>query len=441
LLYVNSELYGPTDEPKLRYLAQRRRGTEIQVVPCDAAFTDTDGDDVDERSPTFFLYDMRKESIEEAGYSIGFTTVIIVSLLGFSLIFSSDAESIANQLVVPIRQLMKDMSHTAKLELDKVTPPSGVVQSSVFEVRSLQAAFHNLNIAVRSFSKFTPLEVVRHFLSLGAVAQLGVVERNVSIFFSDIAGWTTICEKTQPIDVLKLLSEYFESMVSIIIEEQGTMLEFIGDAILAIWNAPNDVPDHATRAVRSSVRMDAVLQKMREAWQANGRPEIHIRVGLHSSRVFVGNLGSNMRMKYGVLGDGVNLASRLEELNKRYKTDCMISQSVLDEPGVADAFYVRPLDLVHVKGQPQPSRIYQVLGMREASECDVQMREIALVSQQAFRAYMEQRFDAAIGHLRTIAGIRGGEDDTGQVLLERCQEFLENPPPPNWDGTEVSSDR
>eukprot|EP00429_Kryptoperidinium_foliaceum_P110056 CAMPEP_0176319750 /NCGR_PEP_ID=MMETSP0121_2-20121125/70463_1 /TAXON_ID=160619 /ORGANISM="Kryptoperidinium foliaceum, Strain CCMP 1326" /LENGTH=148 /DNA_ID=CAMNT_0017662109 /DNA_START=142 /DNA_END=588 /DNA_ORIENTATION=+ len=148
-----------------------------------------------------------------------------------------------------------------------------------------------------------------------------------------------------------------------------------------------------------------------------------------------------MRMKYGVLGDGVNLASRLEELNKRYKTDCMISQSVLDEPGVADAFYVRPLDLVHVKGQPQPSRIYQVLGMREASECDVQMREIALVSQQAFRAYMEQRFDAAIGHLRTIAGIRGGEDDTGQVLLERCQEFLENPPPPNWDGTEVSSDR
>jgi len=439
LLYVDWDLHGPVDDPTLRYLAERRRGTEIQVVPCDAQFTDTDPDGIDIRSPTFFLYDMRKESIEEGAYSMGFTTVIIVSLLGFSLIFSQDAEGIANQLVVPMRQLMMDMSHTAKLELHKVTPPEEVVQSSVFEVRSLQVAFLNLNIAVKSFSKFTPLEVVRHFLSLGAVAQLGVVERNVSIFFSDIAGWTTICEKTSPADVLKLLSEYFEGMVSVIIEEKGTMLEFIGDAILAIWNAPNDVPDHAARAVSSAVRMDGVLQQLRQDWQASGRPEIRIRVGLHSARVYVGNLGSNMRMKYGVLGDGVNLASRLEELNKRYKTECMISEDVLEEPQVADLFHVRPLDLVCVKGRARPSRIYQVMGSRGAPDADPDMAAIESLSQQAFGAYVEQRFQAAIGHLQKIAQLKGGEDEPGKVLLQRCEEYLKSPPPPNWDGTEVGA--
>jgi len=437
---VDANLMGtPSDDRSLRYLVARRRGTEIQAIPCEAQFVDTDGNDQDDRSPTYFLYDMRSEMVEEALLSMGLTTVIIVALLGFSMIFSSDAEGIANQLVVPIRQLMHDMSYTAKLELEKVTPIDAVIPSEVFEVRSLQTAFHNLNQAVRSFSKFTPLEVVRHFLRLGAVAQLGVAERNVSIFFSDIAGWTTICEGTQPVEVLALLSEYFEKMVSIIIEEQGTMLEFIGDAILAIWNAPNDVPDHAVRSITSALRMNQVLEDMRKAWTSQGKPEIKIRVGLHSAQVFVGNLGSNMRMKYGVLGDGVNLASRLEELNKRYMTEALISEDVLKEPGVSDTFLVRPLDVVVVKGRVEPTRLYEVLGFR--ADADENVRQISTVSAQAMRAYLNRDFKQATQCLQLVEQLKGGDDPAGKVLSDRCREFLKHAPPPNWDGSEVLKEK
>merc|ERR1719367_1978583 len=118
---------------------------------------------------------------------MGFTTVVIVTLVGFSWVFSQDAEVLANELVAPISQLMEDMSHTSKLELDRVTPEEELFESNVYEVRKLQIAYLNLNGAVGSFAKFTPLEVVRHFLRLGAEATLGVDRRNVSIFFSDIA--------------------------------------------------------------------------------------------------------------------------------------------------------------------------------------------------------------------------------------------------------------
>mmetsp|Transcript_142389 Transcript_142389/g.361552 ORF Transcript_142389/g.361552 Transcript_142389/m.361552 type:complete len:830 (-) Transcript_142389:177-2666(-) len=439
-LFADAELVGaPADDPSMSLLVAQRRGTEIQAVPCDAKFVSSDRDGHDDRSLTYFLYDMRSEMIEEAVLSMALTTVIVVALLGFSIIFSSDAEGIANQLVVPIRQLMHDMSHTAKLELDKVTPIDEVIPSEVFEVRSLQTAFHNLNQAVRSFSKFTPLEVVRHFLSLGAVAQLGVTERNVSIFFSDIAGWTTICEATQPVEVLALLSEYFESMVSIIIEEQGTMLEFIGDAILAIWNAPNDVPDHAVRSISSALRMNQALEDLRRSWVSQGKPEVRIRVGLHSAQVFVGNLGSNMRMKYGVLGDGVNLASRLEELNKRYKTDAMISEDVLNQPAVGDTFLVRPLDAVVVKGRRNSTRVYEILGFRASASENI--RQVSVSSAQAMQAYLNRDFQQAIQCLQHIEQLKGGDDPAGKVLSDRCAEFLRHAPPPNWDGSEVLKEK
>lgn len=434
VLYSNYDLMGDL-APEQVTLAKQRRGTEIQVIPCSAVFADSNRDGVDERRSTYLLYDMRKEEQESARYAIGFTTVVVVILLGFSLIFSQDAEVLANQLVTPIVQLMNDMSHTAQLRLDQVTPQEDVLVSNVYEVRRLQAVYMQLNAAVGSFAKFTPLEVVRHFLSLGLEAQLGVEQRNVSIFFSDIAGFTTICEGSPPVEVLALLSEYFESMVSIIVEEYGTMLEFIGDAILAIWNAPNSVPDHAVRAITSALRMNSVLAQLRRRWSEQGKPIIRIRVGLHSADVFVGNLGSKMRMKYGVLGDGVNLASRLEELNKRYQTEILISEFVLAQPDVKGLFYVRPVDNVVVKGRVKPTAIYEVLCLREAaSELH---KQIANHSEQAMRAYTNRDFAEALTYLDTVSQLKDGRDPTGEVLADRCRKFIDFPPGENWDGSEI----
>lgn len=434
VLYSNDDLMGDY-VPEQTTLARQRRGTEIQAIPCGSKMVDVNRDGDDERAETYLLYDMREEEMEAARLAMGFTTVVVVILLGFSLIFSQDAEVLANELVVPIGQLMNDMSLTSRLELDKVTPEEDLFESNVYEVRKLQASYLTLNAALGSFAKFTPLEVVRHFLSLGCEAQLGVEQRNVSIFFSDIAGFTTICEGTPPVEVLALLSEYFESMVSIIVEEKGTMLEFIGDAILAIWNAPNSVPDHAVRAITTSLRMNSVLGELRKRWSEQGKPHIRIRCGLHSADVFVGNLGSRMRMKYGVLGDGVNLASRLEELNKRYSTEVMISEDVLLQPDVKNLFYVRPIDNVVVKGRLKPTAVYEVLSLKEGAS--KQTKQVASQSQQAIEAYMGRDFDRALQCLDAVMRLKEGRDPAGEVLADRCRQFLEHPPGAEWDGSEV----
>lgn len=432
VLYRDTRLMGSAEGEETQLL-ELRRGTEIQAIPCDAVFEPGAGRSAG--SATYLLYDMQEEEKESSKFAMGFTTVVVVTLLVFSLIFSQDAQFLADILVYPIRQLMQDMGHTSRLELDQVTKEEDLIESNVYEVRRLQAAYLNLNGAVGSFAKFTPLEVVRHFLCLGTEAKLGVNQCNVSIFFSDIAGFTSICQGTPPIEVLSLLSEYFESMVSIIVEEQGTMLEFIGDAILAIWNAPNTVPDHAIRSITSALRMNAVLADLRNKWTSQGRPSIRIRCGLHSADVFVGNLGSRMRMKYGVLGDGVNLASRLEELNKRYDTEILISEDCLLQDGVRDTFHVRQVDYVVVKGRLKPTAIFEVLGLQEGATNKV--RDIASQSAEAIRHYMSRHFRQALDCLDKVAAIKDGLDPAGAVLAARCRGFLERPPPADWRGAEV----
>mmetsp|Transcript_48630 Transcript_48630/g.141726 ORF Transcript_48630/g.141726 Transcript_48630/m.141726 type:complete len:886 (+) Transcript_48630:76-2733(+) len=434
VLYSNPELIAKYD-PQQVFLGDRRRGNEIQVVPCDADFADHDVDGIDIRSPTYFLYDHQDEEVQTAVYSMMFTLVVIFTLLSFALIFASDAEGFASKLVAPIGQLMQDMAKTAKLQLDEVSTPEDLFGSNVYEIRKLQAAFLNLNGAVGSFVRFMPLEVVRHFLSIGCEAKLGVSQRTVTIFFSDIVGFANICESYPPVEVLSLLSEYFECMVAIIVEEAGTMLEFIGDSTLAMWNAPNSVPDHAVRGVTAALRMLTALEGMKHTWAEEGKPDIGIRCGLHSADVFVGNLGSQMRMKYGVLGDGVNLASRVEELNKRYMTEVVVSHDVLDQQGVKEAFFLRPLDRVVVKGRVKPTPIYEVLGFR--SEDNTKIRRIAEHSTEAMSAYLRRDFDEAIQQLSQVLTLKDDRDPAGDVLRTRCAGFLRRPPPDNWDGAEV----
>lgn len=435
MLYKFEALMGNVDLAQSS-LASLRRGSEVQVIPCDATFSDTENDGVDSRSSTYLLYDMWMEEKESARLAIGFTVVVIVTLLGFSMIFSQDAEILASELVVPIGQLMQDMRKTSQLELDDVTPEEDMFDSEVYEVKRLQLAYRSLNGAVESFVKFMPVEVVRHFLSAGSEATLGVQQRNVSIFFSDIVDFGHICDAHPPKEVLALLAEYFECMATIICEEQGTMLEFIGDTIMAIWNAPNTVEEHTVRAISGALRMNVELVKLRAKWEQEGKPQIRQRVGLHAADVFVGNLGSRMRMKYGVLGDGVNLASRVEQLNLRYSTEIVISEDAYVQDGVKDTFYTRPLDYVVVKGRKNPTMIYEVLDCKIfASETTKSIAEQAC---QAWESYKSRDFTQALQCLDNITELKGLTDDpVGEVLHNRCQKFLLFPPGPDWDGSEV----
>lgn len=177
----------------------------------------------------------------------------------------------------------------------------------MLEIQYIQQAFYKMKNAINSFSKYVPREIVLNMTLHKKMAKLGVRPRQITIFFSDIAGFTTICESLAPNEILMMLSEYFSAMSKVIVESEGILLEFIGDAILAIWNAPYDVRNHAIACMSATLRMQTELQALRVKWKEKGYPEIHIRCGIHTDSVFVGNLGAPDRMKYGVMGDGVNL--------------------------------------------------------------------------------------------------------------------------------------
>jgi adenylate cyclase len=186
--------------------------------------------------------------------------------------------------------------------------------------------------------------------------------------------------------------------------------------------------------------MNEYLRKMQITWHARGVPPIGIRIGIHTANVFVGNIGSPMRMKYGVLGDGVNLASRLEELNKRYGSKILLSDSTYEQPAVQDRFLTRPLDQVAVKGKASGTRIYEVLGRQG----EVTERELAIAAAQteAFELYFQRQFSVAAAAFKRTGELflaeRGYPDAAAEMLEARCLDYAgPNPPPEDWNGTEV----
>jgi len=265
--------------------------------------------------------------------------------------------------------------------------------------------------------------------------------KNVTIFFSDIAGFTTICEKMEPQNLLVLLSEYFDAMQQIIgaHESRGTLLEFIGDALLVVWNAPQDVPLHASICVEQSIKMHEYLHQAEQSWTERGYPLVKIRIGINTCKVFVGNLGSPVRMKYGVLGDGVNLASRLEELNKRYNTKILMSDATFKVGRVQELFTLRQLDQVAVKGKQEGTKIYECLGRRDDTTDDEKL--LVRKMSQSFHLYYERKFAEAEISFQSVQRwfheIRGYEDAAAKLLSERCARYVENVPGEEWNGTEV----
>jgi adenylate cyclase len=312
--------------------------------------------------------------------------------------------------------------------------------SAIYEIRRIQESFLKMKLGMSSFARYVPFEVVREMMVKGEEATLGVKPREVTIFFSDIEGFTTVCEKMAPNDLLALLSEYFAAMAKLILQTHGTLLEFIGDAILACWNAPMEVEDHAYQCVHVALSMNEELRLLASTWKLRGYPPVNIRCGIHTATVFVGNIGSPDRMKYGVLGDGVNLASRLEELNKRYTTKVLISETTFAKQKVRDNFLIRPVDFVVVKGRSGGTRILEVVARRELATDT--LRQVTDLHSEAVDSYFARDFDRTIDLLERVKCLRPNYNDkAAQVLLDRAQKFKANPPPEEWDGCDVLTEK
>jgi len=327
----------------------------------------------------------------------------------------------------PLREVVDETEAIGQFRLDH-RPPA---KTALFEVARLAAAVEEMKQNLRSFKKYVPADVVRELVAKGEEAKLGGRREALTIHFSDIAGFTSIAETTSPEHLVAMLGEYLDEMTKPILASGGTVDKFIGDAVMAFWGAPRPDALHARHACEAALINRDRLAVLNARWEKEGRPRLDARAALHTGEVIVGNVGSHERLDYTVIGDSVNLASRLEGLNKRYGTSLMISETTYEQ--VKDVMIARPLDRVSVKGKAAVVDVYELLGKR--SSVSPEVTEMAERHAEGFAHYLQRRFADGASIFRAL--VRNNDKDTpAQILLARCEAFMASPPGPEWDGAE-----
>jgi adenylate cyclase len=283
--------------------------------------------------------------------------------------------------------------------------------------------------AVRSaFSRYLSPDVVEVVLHDPDMLSLGGSRRVMTCFFSDLAGFTTISEALSPEDLVQLLNRYLSIMTRVILRHGGTVDKFEGDAIMAFWGAPLIQEDHARRACMAALEQQAEMDKFRAWALSEGLPELHVRMGLNTGPMIVGNMGSEERFDYTVMGDSVNLASRLEGANKAYGSYIMISESTYSE--VEDHVEVRELDLLRVKGKQEPIRVFEL--MAATGELSKEKKELRQEYEKGLSLYRAMDFEKAEVAFETALAM-SPDDGPSRVYMERCRAYQQAPPPPDWD--------
>ncbi|GMV03864.1 MAG: hypothetical protein AMXMBFR53_01460 [Gemmatimonadota bacterium] len=319
--------------------------------------------------------------------------------------------------------------------LPVVTPSLSAILSYVGSVAYVSVVEGRDKRRIKSiFGTYVPTEVVDELAEdPDALRRLNEGERRpLTLLFSDLAGFTTMSERMDPKDLLDYLNGYLQDMTRIVFDEKGTLDKYIGDAIMAFWNAPRPQPDHADRALRTAVLMQRKMTELNARWrEADPDAEtLVVRIGINTGNVIVGNVGGGLRNDYSALGDAVNLAARLEPANKSYDTLVMASQFTLDAAD-ASAFRFRELDLIAVKGKVEPVKVYEILEL--AGVALAPHREEAVRRYEAgLKAYKAR--DWAGAGARFASALEADPDDgPSRVYLERATEYAAAPPPPDWD--------
>jgi len=281
-----------------------------------------------------------------------------------------------------------------------------------------------------AFKRYVPPSVSEIIARDPQSLKLGGEERVLSVLFSDLVGFTTLSEQYAPTDIVTLLSEYFGEMTDELFAHEGTLKEYVGDELMAIFGAPVVQTDHAQRACSTALAMHRRLQELREEWTRTGRPALRARIGINTGGMLVGNLGSRHRFSYGVLGDEVNLGSRLEGLNNMYGTSLLVGENT--EAMVRDQFILREVDRVRVKGKERPVRIFELID-HVGESLPAEKQEALRYFATGLEAYRAQRWQGALD-LFAKAESLWPEDGPTQAMSERCQFYLDSPPGEDWDG-------
>ena len=283
-----------------------------------------------------------------------------------------------------------------------------------------------------TFQKYVSPEIVNEILKDPSKLELGGIKQEMSVFFSDIRGFTTISEKLDPKALSDLLNHYLTPMTAIIFENSGTLDKYMGDAIMAFFGAPVYSDKHASQACRAALLQIEKLFELQKIYEEQGLPMIDIGIGINTGDMSVGNMGSETVRNYTVMGDAVNLGARLEGINKQYGTRIIISeftQKQIDK----DNFVYREIDWVRVKGKNEPVRIFELIGEGTPEQA---ISDRLKHFNKGFSLYHDKKWEEAIVEFNQALDI-DASDRTSQLYVERCQDYIKTPPADNWDGVFV----
>jgi adenylate cyclase len=345
----------------------------------------------------------------------------IILMISISL-----AMLISRGISKPIKLLTREANRIKNFHLDdKIT-----IKSYIREIQVMSNAIAAMKSGLQAFRRYVPAELVRQLISTGEEAHLGGHKRELTVFFSDIAGFTTIAEGMAPEELMLHLSEYFDELTQILSEHKGTVDKYIGDGILAFWGAPVPDDNHALHACNAALICQAKLKDLNRKWASAGKSPLATRIGISSGETVVGNVGSSERINYTVMGDNVNLASRLEGVNKLYGTHIIVSRATYE--AAADKFWFRPLDIVAVKGRSGGTTIYELI-MKKGEEDTDQVAELCVEFAKGFETYLARDWEASIKIFQNLTS-KFPHDIPADLYLTRCRHYLSNPPEADWQG-------
>ena len=355
--------------------------------------------------------------------------LVFLSLIGMIIIMIPIGIKGGKSIGEPLEVMAADVVNIGRGDISFSANP----KSNYTEIIQLKEGIEKMKSGLLSFRKFIPYKVVNQVLASRKTAEPFAEKKELTIFFSDLENFTTISESLEPDKLVKLIGDHLAMCTNSIQSLEGTVDKYIGDSVMAFWNAPEDCENHEIKACEAALACQEQMVLFNEKNRAEGLPHLKMRIGISTGTVFVGNIGSDDRLNYTAVGDTVNLASRLEGTNKNYKTGILISDKT--RSGIDDKILTRPVDKVAVKGKANAILIHEVLAKKENETPE--LRSMIELSTLGFQHYLGQRFQQAMECYQQILGIKK-DDQLALFYIDRCKGFLAFPPPCDWDGTHVS---
>lgn len=428
------------------------------------------------------LFDIHVAVRDIALRSLIYTFTVLVLMISFILFFTSDVQVFNRRVLSPLWDLMDDMAAIKAVEVVLADTDGNFNPAmsqglhrfveeayksslswccgyckSVFrgllgddrrerdtdeqrpehmqEVTSLRNSFLHLHGALRSWAKFVPVPLIKQLYTGNVEAKLGVHFAHAAILFFDIGNMDALCEGMKPEGVLDLLYVVHSQVSRAVDNHMGTLLEFIGDEVLIVFNLPQPSEDYRAAAIHTAVE---ILERTKTL-PLPASASVHARVGVHCARILAGNIGSPTRMKYGMLGDGVNTTARLKSLNSQYRTECLVSEDVLSSEELHASYLLRPIGNLILKGRTKALKTWELMGRKASSRR--QVFQAVDTHGLAFKAFLAHDFSEAASLFRNAHALlsqeeHGVDDFPSEHMAHLCDQCILVPPPPDWDGAE-----